>query len=126
MYPATIVSGTQLFYRAIQNTSMPAVAPFTVSGGLQEINITFNPAPTGVNTIKFVVTNTPCIESNIAIFTNMPTVSSSVAEMGGNTINCMIVFTNDTLFTPGAVLFFGAANNLTATVMKQFSVLGGE
>jgi hypothetical protein len=38
----------------------------------------------------------------------------------------MIVFANDTLFTPGAVLFYGVANNLTSNEMKQFYIMGGE
>jgi hypothetical protein len=67
-----------------------------------------------------VVTNYPCIETGVSIFTTAPTGTSSIPDMFGYTINCLIVFVNDSLFTQGAVLYFGASNNVSTTEMKQF------
>jgi hypothetical protein len=67
-----------------------------------------------------VVTNYPCIETGFGIFKNAPTGAASIPDMFGFTINCTIVFINDTLFTQGAVLYFGASNNVSTAEMKQF------
>jgi hypothetical protein len=83
MYPATFVNGTLLFFKAFRNISLPFMSSFIVYGGIQEINITFEPASTAAGVIKFVITNSPCIESSIGIFKNMPTGSSVMPDLGG-------------------------------------------